>query len=85
MGLPAPSSSATISSMSDEQKAQVTALRELADSIEKGKELPRAARDAVRRIVALAQVRADVREWHANQGHEQTISAAEVRKLLEQP
>ena len=46
-----------------ERQAQVKALRELADYLEEGSELPQAAEGAVRRIVALRQGLADVREW----------------------
>jgi len=70
--------------VNDERRAQVQALRELADSLEQGDGLPRAVEGAVRRIQTMAQVRASIRDWQqakAN-GTATTVSAEEARKIL---
>jgi predicted ATP-dependent protease len=85
MGLPASSSSsATISSMRDERETQIKALRELADSLEKGSALPHVVEGAVSRIVAFRQGMAEVREWREAKarGTAEVISAEEARRIL---
>ncbi len=68
----------------EERQAQVKALRELADSLEQGDELPRVVEGAVRRIRAMAKVRASIRDWQAAKanGTAKTVSAEEARKIL---